>query len=526
MSEIYYEDDSETDLSQIEEAHRLESQIVDRIAPVKRPICSKIYYREEFRSKGFQHSYSLSSGDFEGYPKVFADNSVPFQYGDFVKNTLDIRIDLQARQAVFDKHLSSGPGAIQRRILTKFNELKLPYTYIENSDVQSVLNDSGIAFPLPTEREQVKRNLDVSKELMMSALEKFVEGRHTVQQLQALPEFEKIDVKKLIEHVRRFGRLPYKKPTKISRERVVLPSAAQVRKLLVENYRKNKRVGVSWGSLIQQMKTAFPQISAGNSKTLENKIRTQFGVKALKSRLVSSKLSVELLAQLEMGLGMLVFDRLERQKPILFVDQTTFRWESDSLKALGTRELIPCINVSSGRRELHAMCAFDANGMFAMQVTQQSFRKEMFLSFFDQVIPQYKAAVDSPDVDVFLDNVPYQKNQTVTKLAKHHSARLIYGIPGAPFINVIENLFLHTKRLIREKKPSSYEQMLDLSIPCLILADSLSKLCFEKFYQDLLECSSKYHACVDPESASSRFIRSGKVSKLITRITKQVLGST
>ena len=65
-----------------------------------------------------------------------------------------------------------------------------------------------------------------------------------------------------------------------------------------------------------------------------------------------------------------------------------------------------------------------------------------------------------------MDNVPFQKHRSTKETFKESDHILVYLPPYSPFLKLIENMFAKWKLLLREAKPYSEGQLLELIESC------------------------------------------------------------
>lgn len=466
---------------------------------------SRIYYRDEILAGDARVSFEYSYKDFKS--EQGPDTKVQFGFDLYGSHyvCIDMHGDPVQRAMLLKRFLEDGISKSQNDLLAHYDKKQWEYVIIDNSQIYEILGENSVAIPLKPAKVLDTELLVHDQKTVLDIVDSFITDKLSVNQIAQKYRVSEIYVNKILTHVRRRGKLPDYRllSTRRSKERVVLPDAVEVRSLLAESYRSTGNAGLNWREFVAKLKKKWPHLNECKPKTIQNKARLQYKIKSLPANVRYRNRS----GQEEMHLrcvvqGSLVHSRLSSDKPLIFFDQSTFRMTTSTSCALGFGGIVPIINIKKPGREVHMQAAFDKDGIIAVWFSLKSATIEQASYFTRYVCRKYMKDRSITSCEVYLDNCQYQKSKSFKKMCRSEHIRLIYGIPGAPFINVIENYFLFVKTNLRKLGLLDYDSYLAAIAGALVHTPIDVERMFRMFYDDMLECIYNYRVLTDRGSGS------------------------
>lgn len=268
------------------------------------------------------------------------------------------------------------------------------------------------------------------------------------------------------------------------------PNIYELRKFLTESYRSSGCLARSWKDFCSKIQQKFPAMGTLQPKTIQNKFRTTYKLRSMKPKSCRNGVGVVEQKRLEviMGSFLHVLHKTDGV-PLLYFDQVAFEYDSRVLYYIGTSQYPPHA-VLKPSKTLYMLAVCDLDGLYAVQFSDSSANSITAGDFLRDVVLKYS----SGNCMVYLDNAAYQTSKEFKKRLVDTNVKLIYGVRGAPYLNIIENYFAHLKSIVKSALPVDDKTYLSALLSALNSVNSRSSIVLKKFYDDYIKISQLYYS--------------------------------
>jgi DDE superfamily endonuclease len=268
------------------------------------------------------------------------------------------------------------------------------------------------------------------------------------------------------------------------------PNLYELRSFLTESYRSSGCLARSWKDFCAKIQKRFPSLETLQPKTIQNKFRTTYRLRSMKPKSCRNGVGVVEQKRLEVVMGgfLHVLHKTDGV-PLLYFDQVAFEYDSRVLYYIGTSQYPPHA-VLKPSKTLYMLAVCDLDGLYAVQFSYSSANSVIAGDFLRSVAGKYS----SGNCMVYLDNAAYQTSKEFKKRLVDTSIKLVYGVRGAPYLNIIENYFAHLKSIVKAALPVDDKTYLSALLAALNSVNSRSSIILKKFYDDYIKIVQLYYS--------------------------------
>lgn len=269
----------------------------------------------------------------------------------------------------------------------------------------------------------------------------------------------------------------------------VLPPANLLKKAVAELYGSDGIVGKDWKDVKKNLTQRFKVFGEMKLETFRQRITSCTPLCSKKTSRKPVLANTKGFIQKQVFIGSIIYLLINAGWNVLFFDETTFSPTNYKQTGIGSKAMPPLVE-NKQFTSVRMLCLFSLNGKLAFEVSRDAPKGEHIAYFLRRALPHFLSGRGARrDTVIVLDNAIVHKGAQVKALTKYFPVSFLFTIPGSPFLNLIEDLFLDLKKPLKSDFQLSNKDSLQkvMSIMKNQVVGKTHNWIFARFVQGLLE---------------------------------------